>query len=135
MRIISCFEKTISRWQFGCIVRWMPEYITKLGWDVKIKSMQGTELLKICVGSFIVWLRLNWEVARSTLGPSKVVLSFWYQSWILALKSPKTTIRNGLLFPVCSKLSAKFLMKFLNSSFVWLGDLQVWQSCMFWSFK
>ena len=54
----------------------MPECIAKLGWDVKIKSMQEAELLKVCVGSLIIWLKLNWEVAISILHPSKVVTSF-----------------------------------------------------------
>ena len=42
------------------------EAYTKLGWDVKIKSMQGAELLKICVGSFFMWLKLNWKVIISS---------------------------------------------------------------------
>ena len=111
-------------WQFGCCDGWTPECITKLGWDVKIKTMKEAELLKLCVGSFIIWLKLDWEVVISVLNSSKVVTSFWYQPWILASKSPNTTIRHGLLFAVCCKLSSKFLMKFSNSSLVWLGDLQ-----------
>ena len=113
--------RTIWWWQFGCSDRWMPGRITKLGWDVKIRSMQEAELLKICVGSFIIWLSL--EFAISILNPSKAVISFWYQNCILALKSPITTIRNRLLFTMCSKLISKFLMKFWNSCFVRLGDL------------
>ena len=82
--------------------------------------MQEAELLKICVDSFIIWLKPNWEVAILILHPSKVVIPFWYLPCIPALKSPN---RNGLLFAMCSKLISKFLMKFSNSSLVWLGDL------------
>ena len=46
------------------------------------------------------------------------------QSCMLALKSLKTTIRNRLLFIMCSKVSPKFLKKFSNSSFIWPRDLQ-----------
>ena len=94
-----------------------------LGWDVKSKPMQEAELLKTCVGSFIIWLKPNWEFAISVLHPSKAVISFWYQPCIHALKSPNTTIRNALLFAMCSKLISKFFIKFSNSSLVWLGDL------------
>ena len=75
--------------------------------------MEEAELLKICVGSFIFGLNLT---------PSKVAISLWYQPSILALKPPNTTIRNGLLFEKCSKLSSKILMKFSNSSLVSPGD-------------
>ena len=79
--------------------------------------MQEAELLKICVGSFIIWLKLKWEVVISILDPSKVVISFWYKPCILALKLPKTTIRNGLLFTVCSKLSSNFLKEIVKFIF------------------
>ena len=94
-------------------------------------NWQEAELLKICVSSFIIWLKLNWEVAISTLDPSKCVISFWYQPRILALKSSNTTTRNWLLLSMCSKLSSKFLMKFSNSSFVWLEIHIDWRSYMF----
>ena len=84
--------------------------------------MQEAELLKICVGSFIFWLKPNLEVAIWILHPLKAVILFWYKPCILALKSPNTTIRNGLLFAMCSKLSSNFLMKVSNSSLVWLRD-------------
>ena len=73
----------------------MPECITKLGKNVKIKSMLKAELLKICVGFFIIWLKLNCQVAKLILHPSKVIILFWYQPGILALKLPNTTIGNG----------------------------------------
>ena len=79
--------------------------------------------LKICVGSFIIWRKPNWEVAILILHPSRVVISLWCQHCIFVLKSPCTTIRDGLLFTMCSKFSSKFLMKFSYSSLVWLGDL------------
>ena len=51
------FAKTIWWLQFECSDGWIPECITKLGGDVKTKSMQEAKLLKICVGSFIIYLR------------------------------------------------------------------------------
>ena len=96
-------QKTIWWWQFGCSNGWIPECITKLSWDVKIKSMQ--ELIKLCAGYFIIWLKLNWEVHISILNLLKVIISFWYQPCNLTLKSPNTIIKNGLLLTMCSKLS------------------------------
>lgn len=69
----------------------------------------------MCVGYFITWLKLNWEVAISVLHSPKAVISFWYQHCILALKSPDTKIMNGLLFAVCSTLSSKFLNEILKA--------------------
>ena len=89
------FAKRIWWWWFGCSDWWTPGYITKLGWDVNVKSMEEAELLKISVVCFIIWLEPNWEVAISMLHPSKVSISFWYQPCIFALKPPNTTIRNG----------------------------------------
>ena len=76
--------------------------------------MQGVKLHKICVGSFIIWLRLNWEFAILISDHSKNVILFWYQLFILALKSPNTAIRNGLLFTVCSKWNEQSLKEILE---------------------
>ena len=89
------FRKDIWWSQFRCRDGWTSEWITKLGWDVKIKSMQEAELLKIHVSSFIFWFKLDWEVAISILDCLKVVISSRCQAHILALKSPNTTIRDG----------------------------------------
>ena len=37
----------------------MPECITKLGWDVKVKSMQEAELLKVYVSFVIIQTELR----------------------------------------------------------------------------
>ena len=68
----------------------------KLRWDVKIKSMQENKLLKVYVGSFIIWLTPNWEVPILILHPLKIVVLFWYQPCILALKS--TILQLGMDF-------------------------------------
>lgn len=60
---------------------------------------------------FYYLAKLNWVIAKLILDPSKNVTLFWYQPCILASKSPNSTIRNGLLFTMYSKLSSKFLMK------------------------
>ena len=77
--------------------------------------MQEVAKSWICVSSFTICLKLNSEVSMSILDPSEVAISFWYQPFIVELKSPNTTIRNGLLFTTCSKLSSKFFMKLSNS--------------------
>ena len=56
------FAKTIWWWQFGCSDEKMPERITKLGWDVKIKSMEEAELLKICAAFLIIWLLRSYHI-------------------------------------------------------------------------
>ena len=62
-------------------MQWPPECITKLGWDVKIKSMQETELFKMCLGSFIIRNKPNLEVAILILHHSKAVISFLINHW------------------------------------------------------
>ena len=52
----------------------MPECITKLCWDVKVKSMQEAELLKVYVSFVIIRLKLNWEVTISILDPSEFII-------------------------------------------------------------
>ena len=47
------FAYTISWWQFGCNDGWRPEFTTKFGWDVKMRSMQGKEFSKTCTGLFM----------------------------------------------------------------------------------
>ena len=60
---------------------WTPEFITKFGCDVKIKSIHDELLSKIWVGSLITCLNPHWEVKDSSFLPSKVVLSLEHQLW------------------------------------------------------
>ena len=73
----------------------MPNSITRLGWEVNIKSLQEEELPKMWVSSLINYCRTTCEVTVSILKPSYVVLLCLYQFEDLLLKSPRTTVRNG----------------------------------------
>ena len=52
----------------------------------------------MCVGSSIICFKPNWDVIILIIESSIVVTSSLYQHFDLALKSPNTTIRKGLLF-------------------------------------
>ena len=81
----------------------VPECITKLAWNVKIKSVHELEMLKICW--FIYLAQTKLRSYNVDLRPSKVVISFWYLPCIVALKSHNTIIRNRLLLTICSRSS------------------------------
>ena len=50
-------------WQFWCNDRCTPDSITKLDWEVKIRSIQEEDESKICTGSLIIWLwKYCWEI-------------------------------------------------------------------------
>ena len=60
-------------WQFWCNDGCTPDSITKLGWEVKIRSIQEEDESKMCVGSLMIWLNPNCDVICSILLPSKLV--------------------------------------------------------------
>ena len=47
----SILEWIIFWWQLGCSEGWVPLSIIRLGWSVKIKSIQEEEFFKIYIGS------------------------------------------------------------------------------------
>ena len=52
----SILQWITSWWEFGCNEGWVPLSIKRLGWSVKIRSIQE-EFSKICVGSDISFLK------------------------------------------------------------------------------
>ena len=78
----------------------MPEFITKFGCDVKIKSIHDELLSKIRVESLITCLNPHWEVKDSSILPSEVVSPLEQQLPDLALKLPIIILTNGLRFPI-----------------------------------
>ena len=66
--------------------------------------MQEEESPIICVGSLIICCNPNVEVIPSILEPSYVVLLPLNQTFDLALKSPRTTIKKVLLAVLCQYL-------------------------------
>ena len=101
-------EWTIWWWQFGCNDAWTPEFTDRLGWSVKIKSIQEELLVCKCVGSFINWETPFADVNESNFSPSEVLMSSDHQHDVLALKSPVITDKNGLIFLSRSKASQRF---------------------------
>ena len=56
---------------FGCNVDWTLDFITKLGWQVKIKSTPEGDESSLWVSSFISWCKLNCGVNESICDPQK----------------------------------------------------------------
>ena len=79
------FAKNIWWWQFACKDGWTPDYINKLGWELKIKSIHKVEWFKICVGSLISWCKPFCEDTASIFLPSSPVISLLYQFSILGI--------------------------------------------------
>ena len=52
----SILQWITSWWEFGCNEGWVPLSIKRLGWSVKIRSIQE-EFSKICVGFDISFLK------------------------------------------------------------------------------
>ena len=95
-----------------------------LGCEAKIRSIQEDEFSSICVGSFIIWCNPNCDVILSTEIPSEVLLSLSYHWLSLALKSLRTTSKNGFFFEnkprVTTKLS-EMLQNHLET------DMVIWK--------
>ena len=111
-------------WHLVFKVECVPQLTTKLGWLVKIKSIQELELDSMCVGSDISWSKLCNDVRASKCVPSVVVLSSFHQDEDLALKSPKIIVNKELDEAVLLETSSKPDIKFSNSISSWPGDLQ-----------
>ena len=106
------------------LIKWgmEPDSITRLGWEINNRSIYEGESVKIWIGSLINCCKPNWHVIASILEPSLVVLSSLYQFNDLALKSPRTTNKYGLLLAILSKLSSKLSAKSSKVSDDWLGE-------------
>ena len=109
-------------WQFEWSEGWTTDSITRLGWEVNIKSMQEEEFPRMWVGSLINCCRPNCEITASILEPSYVVLLCSYQVEDLALKSPRTTVKNGFWLLILSNASYKWSASSSKESDYWLGD-------------
>ena len=90
---------------------------------ILIRPIQDDEVFDMWVGTLIICCKSNCAVTFSISFPSRLVLSWEYQFFDLAFKSPINTIRNGLFWHKVSKFNSKLSMNFLNLSWVWLGDL------------
>ena len=90
---------------------------------MNIRSIQDDEVFDMWVGSLIICCKPNCIVTFLISFPVWLVLSWEYQFFDLAFKSPVNTIMNGLFWHKLSKFDTKLSMIFSNSSWVWLGDL------------
>ena len=79
-------------WQLACKEEWAPLWITKLGWSIKITSMQEEDWGRICVGSVISWWSQWDEETNSRSIPSLVETSPFHQEFDLRLKSPDISL-------------------------------------------
>ena len=112
-------------WQFWCNEGCTPDSITKLGWELKIRSIQEEDESKMCVGSLIIWVNPNYDVIYLTLLPSKLVWSFAHQFVNIELKSPIATKREGLFRARLPKVLSKFSQKVLKTS--WADLVICWE--------
>ena len=100
-----------------------PELLIKLGFDVKMKSIQDKESLVICVGWLISWLYPAGRVIMFISRPSRFSLSHLYYFVDLALKSPVIIEQAGVRSFIFDKNKSKSVQKRSNSSRPRLCDL------------
>ena len=120
MRRLS-LQCVIWWWHLVFKVECVPQLPTKLGWQVKIKSIHELELDSLCVGSDISWSKLCNDVSASKCVPSVVVLSSFHQVEDLALTSSKIIVNKESDEAVLLKSSSKSDRKLSNSMLSWLG--------------
>ena len=105
-------------WSDGLI----PLFITRLGWSVKMRSMQGDKFWRMCVGSDINWKKPYSELIDSICVPSLFVMSWTHQLLDLALKSPSRIVKAGSLLLTLRKRFFRDRRKCSNSLWFWLGE-------------
>ena len=66
-------------WQLECNDAWTPLLTNKLGWSVKIKSMQEELFLWTCVGSLIIWWKPFNGLNEKSFEPSNESMSLHHQ--------------------------------------------------------
>ena len=108
-------------WQLGCKEGWTPQTTAKLGWSVKMRSMQDNEFGNRWVGSHISWCS-PCIVNESMSVPSGDVLSSGHHDLDLALKLSNIIVKDGL--SPLTKLSrfSNFDKNSSNSTVDWLWE-------------
>ena len=110
-------------WKLGCKGGWTPDSVIGFGCEVNIRSIPEEEDSNIWVGSLTIWCKPNYNEIFSIALPSVAVMSFLHQLLDFALKSPRSTARNGLFCTTDSRFSSRFSLKDSKRSCDWLGDL------------
>ena len=98
-------------WNDGLI--WL--FITRLGWSVKLTSIQDDQVWRMCVCFDISWEKPYSELIDSICVPSLSVMSWTNQFLDLALKSPSTIVKAGSLFLILRKRFSRDGKKYSNS--------------------
>ena len=96
-------------WQFWQSDALILLFITRLGWSVKMRSMQDEEFWRMCVGSDISWEKPYSELIDWICVPSLFVMLWTHQLLDLALKSPSRIVKAGS--PQVVNIKTKFSTK------------------------
>ena len=110
-------------WHFSKSDISLRKLLIKLGFDVKIRSIQDKESLVKCVGWLISWLYPAVRVMMFILCPSRFCLSNFHHFVDVALKSPVIIEQARHQSWIFDKNKSKSVQKLSNSSQPWLGDL------------
>ena len=88
-------QEIICWWQSGCEEGWKPLLTAKLGWPVKMRSVQDNEFGNKRVGSDIICCSPCTVVNDSMSVPSGDVVSFGHHDLYVALESPNIIVKDG----------------------------------------
>ena len=99
-----------------------PDFIDRLGWSAKIKSIQEELLVFICIGSFTNWGNQFEEVSENNFDLSVVLMSLGHHEEDLTLKSPVITDKDGLqLLMLLNSLLKLYKNKSISTSHIILA--------------
>ena len=84
--------------------------------------MHEEDSAKIWVGSVIICCNQSCTVKASIFALSYDILSCLYQFFNFILKSPKTTIRNGLWLAISLRVNSRLSANWSTISVGWLAD-------------
>ena len=111
--------------KFGIYVIWWSQFlwndglirlfITRLGWSVKLTSIQDDQVWRMCVCFYISWEKPYSELIDSICVPSLFVMSWTNQLLDLTLKSPSRIVKAGSLFLILRKRFSRDRRKCSNS--------------------
>ena len=109
-------------WQFSWSDSLILLFITRLGWSVKMRSMQDSKFWRMFVGSDINWEKPYSELIDSICVPSLYVMAWTLQLLDLTLKSSSRTVKAASLFLILHKSFSRDRRKCSNSLWFSLGE-------------
>ena len=120
---MDSFPWTIWWWHCSWREGWMPDSMNRLGWSVKIRSMQDLDWPIMWVRPEINWFNPRSDVSDSNFFPSSLSLLLPHHWGERKWKSLVITTPCGSSAEILDNIDSKFFMKWLNSDFPWLGFL------------